>query len=209
MIPRHLLPQIPKDQYKEFVEFMDDKGIKVKALLLPVKALKPIQAHVNRKKVDKLKKDKSALDTPIIISKGGFILDGHHRWLAQTELDGNGRIACIAVFVPLKDLIRLGHAFDGSFTRTVYEVTRYGKKILENQSLMVRQRLKPVYEDDSYTDCRSETGVTVGLIDGLIATLRVLKNRNLNPEDVKQALLDLGSDEDLKFLLSIIKQANG
>lgn len=50
-------------------------------------------------------------------------------------------------------------------------------------------------------DCRSEKGITIGLIDSIISICRILKDRNLNHEEVKEALKDLKSDEDLKFIL--------
>ena len=51
------------------------------------------------------------------------------------------------------------------------------------------------------TDCRSEEGITVGLIDGLLAISRVLAPR-LNTmrysQPVAEALRDYWSDEDVR-----------
>lgn len=55
------------------------------------------------------------------------------------------------------------------------------------------------------TDCRDEVGITVGLVDSIITSARVLRNRDVSPDDVKEALKDLASDEDLAWL---IKQAS-
>lgn len=52
------------------------------------------------------------------------------------------------------------------------------------------------------TDCREEIGITVGLIDSIITQCRILRKRNLAPEEVKEALLDLIDDEDLQFIIS-------
>jgi hypothetical protein len=54
------------------------------------------------------------------------------------------------------------------------------------------------------TDCRSEIGVTVGLIDALIAIARVLALRDLSPRDVREALADLQADEDLARVLAVV-----
>lgn len=59
----------------------------------------------------------------------------------------------------------------------------------------------------SFTDCRSEVGITVGLIDGLIAIGRILRQRELSHPEVAEALKDLAGDEDIDFLLAIGKQA--
>lgn len=54
-------------------------------------------------------------------------------------------------------------------------------------------------------DCRSEEGVTVGLIDGIIATFRVLRLRLQEggaQSEVIEALKDLAQDEDLALVLA-------
>jgi hypothetical protein len=56
----------------------------------------------------------------------------------------------------------------------------------------------------SHTDCRDEVGVTVGLVDGLIAICRVLARRDLTQPDVVEALLDLADDEDLRKILKSV-----
>lgn len=51
------------------------------------------------------------------------------------------------------------------------------------------------------TDCRSETGITVGLLDGIIAVARVAACRDLTAPAVREALKDLAADEDVGALL--------
>ena len=51
------------------------------------------------------------------------------------------------------------------------------------------------------TDCRSEDGITVGLIDGVISVARVLRGRDLTVPAVVEALADLRADEDVASLL--------
>lgn len=55
------------------------------------------------------------------------------------------------------------------------------------------------------TDCRSEEGVTVGLIDAVVSVCRVLSGRPLRyaSEAVKQALLDLRSDPDVAIVMGV------
>ncbi len=55
---------------------------------------------------------------------------------------------------------------------------------------------------ETSTDCRTEIGITVGLIDAIISIVRVLAIRDLSPYDIQQALLDLRSDEDLQRVLN-------
>lgn len=51
-------------------------------------------------------------------------------------------------------------------------------------------------------DCRSEVGVTIGLVDSIITAARVLAGRSLADPAVVEALTDLRGDEDLALLLA-------
>lgn len=55
----------------------------------------------------------------------------------------------------------------------------------------------------SSTDCRTPVGVTVGLIDGIIAMARVLKTMDQSSPEVQEALMDLRADEDILDLLGL------
>lgn len=55
------------------------------------------------------------------------------------------------------------------------------------------------------TDCRTPVGVTVGLIDGIIAMARVIRHADLSSEEVQEALKDIRADEDMAFLMGLIK----
>lgn len=46
--------------------------------------------------------------------------------------------------------------------------------------------------------CRSEEGITVGLVDALIGIMRVLAPRDLRPTSVQEALADLLEDSDFR-----------
>lgn len=52
--------------------------------------------------------------------------------------------------------------------------------------------------------CRSDEGITVGLVDAIIGILRVLAPRNLSLESVQEALADLTADPDLKTVLNAL-----
>ena len=49
--------------------------------------------------------------------------------------------------------------------------------------------------------CRSDEGITVGIVDSIITSLRLLKTRDLDPQLVQESLLDIGDDPDFDFLL--------
>ena len=50
---------------------------------------------------------------------------------------------------------------------------------------------------ETHTDCRSEEGITVGLVDAIISICRILAQRDLSLPAVKEALIDLATDEDV------------
>lgn len=52
-------------------------------------------------------------------------------------------------------------------------------------------------------DCRSEEGITVGLVDAMISIARVLARRDYGPESVQEALKDLREDEDVAHVLGM------
>ena len=47
-------------------------------------------------------------------------------------------------------------------------------------------------------DCRSPAGVAIGLIDGIIASCRVLRTMDLSDDGVREALEDVRQDEDVR-----------
>lgn len=54
------------------------------------------------------------------------------------------------------------------------------------------------------SDCRTVEGITIGLIDSIITISRILAKRDLESENIKSALRDLCSDEDLKYILNYL-----
>lgn len=50
-------------------------------------------------------------------------------------------------------------------------------------------------------DCRSEIGITVGIVDSLITMCRLLALRDLSAAEVQEALKDLRQDEDLRKVI--------
>lgn len=63
--------------------------------------------------------------------------------------------------------------------------------------------------DDKYekkgehtTNCRSEIGITVGLVDSLISICRILKPRLKDDEAILGAIADLRDDEDLAAIVN-------
>lgn len=81
---RHSMPQLTK-----FDSFMDDlkkSDITTKVEKLDPNKLTPTQGNFSEEKVDKLIKNGWWNEKPIISSSDGYVIDGHHRWLAAAKL---------------------------------------------------------------------------------------------------------------------------
>jgi hypothetical protein len=121
MIPREHLPQIPANQRERFREFLRGMGVNSKWAKLPANSLKPIQQKVKKDKVEFFMSDDEKRQEPLIISKEGLILDGHHRYLAQMQVDPEAKMKVLVCNCPMEQLIGLGHEFDGSEVKTMDE----------------------------------------------------------------------------------------
>jgi len=53
------------------------------------------------------------------------------------------------------------------------------------------------------TDCKTEEGITVGLIDAMMSIARVLRDRELHSEVVQEALQDIRDDDDMHWLMNM------
>lgn len=59
---------------------------------------------------------------------------------------------------------------------------------------------------DVISDCRTDEGVTIGLLDSIIFIARVLATRDLQSENVQAVLRDLRNDEDVQKLWDAVEQ---
>lgn len=63
---------------------------------------------------------------------------------------------------------------------------------------------QPAAQAGGTVDCRSPEGVTVGLVDAIITSARVLRGRDMTSPAVAEALADLADDEDVARLLASV-----
>lgn len=57
-----------------------------------------------------------------------------------------------------------------------------------------------LYSNASIINCKSEEGVTISLIDSLMAVAKVINGRDLSHPQIQEAIKDLKSDVDIKSL---------
>lgn len=126
-IPRHLLPQIPRDKINEFRKFLESRGIKSHRQRKATNWFLPIQKHVNQDKVNSFIQDPSKIDdAPNIATADGYLVDGHHRWVAAKKLKHED-LDSVVCDCNLRDFLKVAHEFDHSFVKSVHELTTYGR----------------------------------------------------------------------------------
>lgn len=108
---RDEMPQVDADSVGDFLVHFADK-VGVKKVKKNIKSLKPTQDEINEDKVYNFishyfddekasKKDKNRY----IISKDNYLLDGHHRWAADLEMDDTQKVHCYKIDMPIKELL--------------------------------------------------------------------------------------------------------
>jgi hypothetical protein len=117
-LSRSVLPQIKGDSLQNFLNHLDALGVKYTKKTMNASDLKPSQGEFNIDKVKALIRTNN--DTkPIIVSKDNYVLDGHHRWLA--DYNSNEKSNVIIVDQTILDLIATTKTFDGVLYKNVTE----------------------------------------------------------------------------------------
>jgi len=107
-IERKDMPQVRGKDTPELLRILADNGIAYRRGEVAVDRLKPTQENGIPSKVDAIASSITRGETlhPIVVSQGGWILDGHHRWLAVKKTGGNS-IECIIIGLPKLDALRM------------------------------------------------------------------------------------------------------
>lgn len=105
LVPRDQLPQAPSARKAEFVTEMRDRGLNVTEDVVDPSTLTPMQNHLSAAKVGQMmgrmdagtakfddKKDR------IIVSRDGYIMDGHHRYAAAALRTASGKPTKLTVY---------------------------------------------------------------------------------------------------------------
>jgi hypothetical protein len=111
-IPRRNMPQIKKKHLEDYMDWIKEKDVKISETKILAKDLKPTQKDFNIKKVKQFMDSKDKLDKPLLVSKDNYIIDGHHKWLANLNLDDNKKLKVIQVDLTAKQLLKETMDFD-------------------------------------------------------------------------------------------------
>jgi ParB-like chromosome segregation protein Spo0J len=104
----------------EYLKYLSDKKINYAKQKLPTRDLKSTQMEFDKDKVAEMM-NSSKPGKPIVVSNDGYILDGHHRWLADYNKDKNSQTSAIVVNLPILELMRVSKYYNGVESRPLME----------------------------------------------------------------------------------------
>lgn len=119
-IIRKNLPQIVSSEVRNFVDYLKDNDVLVRARTRVPGELKPSQKDLNVDKIKDMAKKPELLKKPVFCAGDDYLLDGHHTWGSHL-LNKSSEIRCIEANCSIHDLIRLGREFEGSKFKSVHE----------------------------------------------------------------------------------------
>lgn len=101
-VPRETMPQIKAEHRGALTNFLNARGIEHEQVEVPAESLKPTQAEFSLDKVLKAKEFEGG-NRSILISSDGYVLDGHHQWLAA--VDAGEPVKAIRLDAPIASLL--------------------------------------------------------------------------------------------------------
>ena len=120
-IPRSQMPQIPMNMRKQFISDMADQGISTELKKIDALDLKPSQSEISATKTARLyqhfKSEGIPKDKAILVSKDGFVVDGHHHWAAAAAMGlmgKNSKIPVIQMDLNIKEALSTAKAWSES-----------------------------------------------------------------------------------------------
>ncbi len=110
-IPRAQMPQIKAEHRGAMVQFLKGRDVTHEQLEVDAQSLKPTQLEFSPGKVQRAKEYEGG-ERSILVSNDGYVLDGHHQWLAAREKGEPVKV--IKLDAPIDELIPLAHEFPSS-----------------------------------------------------------------------------------------------
>jgi len=125
-IDRKDMPQVKSADVKDFIVYLKKNDISTEKKLVDPSKLKATQGQFHKEKISDLMaaiEDGKLKKEPILISKDNYVIDGHHRWLAFSNLGKD--LTVYKVNAKADELIDLMKAYPKSFTEKLYEAFEY------------------------------------------------------------------------------------
>lgn len=109
-IARRDMPQIPGDSRGAFIQFLAARGVEHHEDLRAVTSLRPTQSGYHP---DKLR-EQGTSGPAVLVSRDGYILDGHHQWAGTRFADETATVRVIIFDADIRTLLRLARELPSS-----------------------------------------------------------------------------------------------
>jgi len=123
-VPRAQMPQVDAAHRGALVNYLKGQGITSEQAEVPANSLKPTQAEFSEAKVRKASK-RTGGDRAILVSSDGYVVDGHHQWLAKRQ-DGQP-VKVLQLQAPISQLLPLVGDFPSARTAEGAQATSQGQ----------------------------------------------------------------------------------
>lgn len=114
-IPRAEMPQVKAEHRGPMVNFLNARGVEHREEQVQASELKPTQAEFSPEKVARATENTGS-DRSILVSNDGYVVDGHHQWLAAKQK--GEQVKAIVLDAPIKKLLPMVHEFPSSLVDT-------------------------------------------------------------------------------------------
>lgn len=116
------MPQVATQHLDDLLDYVETKGIRVSRKKLSVGMLRASQKEFSKNSILKTMKSKWYKKKKLIVSADYYVVDGHHRWLAAYNAEGEDfAVDVIFLSANFKDIFRIMHQYDKSYQIPVKE----------------------------------------------------------------------------------------
>lgn len=132
-ISRANMPQIGKPHLPKFFKQLRASGVSVKPHRIAAADLKATQSDFSHEVVKSIMGNSERHKLPgALVSSDNYILDGHHRWLAEYNINKNAKMDVTRIDLPIAELMNRAKNFSGVEYRTLKDTANYVKSIAKN-----------------------------------------------------------------------------
>jgi hypothetical protein len=122
-IPRDKMPQIRSVLVKDFLKFLKSRGVNHTRKKLKVDTIRFTQKEISIDKIKGFSSDsaKESLNKPVLVSRDGYLLDGHHRVGAVLFYWPNDKIQSIVIDTDINSLLALAKDYPKTTYKSIEE----------------------------------------------------------------------------------------
>lgn len=133
-LERNELPQIAPEAQGALINFLQARGVTFEETELRPGQIKPCQKGFYREAVEKAKQFIGEPARALLVSRDGYLLDGHHRWAAHLFYAPETKLRVFMFSARVREMIRLLHEFPSS-TRENAAATSAVRAALESGAI--------------------------------------------------------------------------